>query len=523
MKSLLQFISRQTWLLPPIFLSISFVLSVYQQNMTQLELPILIAPLGIVILTALLFSVIFIPLIPDIYKRTVFLSFFIIIVFSYSDFLFFIHRFKFIDIGTGGFLLQIWLLLIVIFFLFITRVKKNLTVVNKFVFLFSVLAMLFPLFGIAKFEISERFNQPIISSSLELPLANKNLASEDLPDIYFIVPDSYGSPDVFKNYYNFDNSEFVNFLKKQGFYVPSSHLSNYPKTFLSLASTLNMEYVDYLSAYKNSSDVSIVSPLFIDSNVEKFLKSNNYTYYQMGSWWEFTGYNPRADVNIVYKQRVITRAKLFNYAIIQSTILQPISALVTKDLLLNFVGDARNFTNFQFEQLPKTVDLPGPKFVFTHILSPHTPYVFGKDCESVINNTFDKAHEVENYINQVQCINKKLTATIEAIQKNSKKPPVIIIQSDEGPPFLRTRLPEEDSWKDASDDLLKQKMPVFAAYYLPGVPQTELTSFSSSVNIFRKVFNSYFKTDFKMLEDKSFVFPDVSDLYNFIDVTDKVK
>lgn len=522
MKSLLQFISRQTWLLPPIFLSISFILSLYQQNMTELSLPILVTPLLITIQVAIVFSLLAIPIISDIYKRTIFLCFFIIIVFSYSDFLFFIHRFKFIDIGTGSFLLQIWLLLIVIFFLFIKRIKKNLLFINKFVFLFSLLAMLFPLFGIAKFELSERLNQPIISSPLKLPETDKSLTSENLPDIYFIVPDSYGTSEVFKNYYNFDNSTFVDFLKKQGFFVPTNHLSNYPKTFLSLASTLNMEYLDYLSVYKNSSDVSIVTPLFNKSNVVTFLKNNNYTYYQMGSWWEFTGYNPQADTNITYKERVITRAKLFNYAIIQSTVLQPLSALVTKDLLLNFVGDARNFTSFQFEQLPKTVELPGPKFVFTHILSPHTPYVFGKNCESVINNTFDKAHEVENYTNQVECINKKLMTAIETIQKNSKKPPIIIIQSDEGPPFLRTRLPKEDSWKDANNDLLKQKMPVFAAYYLPGIPQTEFDSFSSSVNIFRKVFNSYFKTNFEMLEDKSFVFPDVNDLYNFIDVTDRV-
>lgn len=522
MKSLVQFISRQTWLLPPIFLSISFILSLYQQNMAELSLPVLVAPLLITTLVTLVFSLIAIPIISDIHKRTIFLCFFIIIVFSYSDFLFFIHQLRFLDIGTGDLLLQIWLLLIVIFFLFITRIKKNLLLVNKFVFLFSLLAVLFPLFEIARFELSERLNQTMVSSSLELPETDKKLTSENLPDIYFIVPDSYGSSEVLKTYYNFDNSAFVAFLENQGFFVPKNHLSNYPKTFLSLASTLNMEYLDYLSVYKNASDVSVVTPLFNKSNVVTFLKNNNYSYYQMGSWWEFTGYNPQADTNITYKERVITRAKLFNYAIILSTILQPISGLITKDLLLNFSVDARNFTSFQFEELPKTAELPGPKFVFTHILSPHTPYVFGKNCESIITNTFDKAHEVENYTNQVECINKKIMAAIGTIQKNSKKPPVIIIQSDEGPPFLRTRLPEEDGWKDASNDLLKQKMPVFAAYYLPGVSQAELTSFSSSVNIFRKIFNSYFKTNFAMLEDKSFVFPDVSDLYNFIDVTDRV-
>jgi hypothetical protein len=395
--------------------------------------------------------------------------------------------------------------------------------VNKFILIASVLAVIFPLVGIAKFEITERLLKPSVSSSFKLPTPDKSLVRENLPDIYYIVPDSYGSPDVFKKYYNFDNSKFINFLTEQGFHVPANHTSNYPITFLSVSSTLNMEYLDYLSVYKNYSDISLVTPLFNDNNVLKFLKSNNYSYYQMGSWWQITSFNPQADANFVYNNRVLTRKKLFNQAVIRSTVLQPVATFITKGLILNFINDGRNFTNYQFEQLPKTTELPGPKFVFTHIIAPHTPYVFGKDCEFVIKNTYDTEHEVENYINQVECINSKLEESIKKILANSKKPPIIIIQSDEGPTFLRFRLPEENKWGDADDDLLKQKMPVFAAYYLPGVNKAEFASFSSSVNIFRFVFNKYFNTNFEMLEDKNYIFPGVNDVYNFIEVTERIK
>lgn len=523
MKTFLRYISTQKWILPPVLLSMSFILSLYQQNMAALKIIMLGVPFVIVILISLIFSIISIPLISDIHKRTIFLCFLIIIIFSYSDFLFFIQRFKLISPENEVNLLLPWLTLPVLFYIFIKKVKKNLVTVNKFILIFSLLAVTFPFVGIAKFEITERLFKPTVSSSVELPTPDKSLVREDLPDIYYIVPDSYGSPDIFKNYYNFDNSKFINFLTEQGFHVPTNHTSNYPITALSLSSTLNMEYIDYLSVYKNSSDTSIVAPLFNNSNVLKFLKSNNYTYYQIGSWWEITSFNSQADDNLVFNNRIATRQKLFNQAVIRSTILQPVTNFITKGLLLNFVTDARNFTSYQFEQLPKTAELPGPKFVFTHIISPHTPYVFGKDCERVIKNTFDTEHEVENYINQVECINSKLEETIKSILAKSKKPPIIIIQSDEGPTFLRLHLPEENSWGDANDDLLKQKMPVFAAYYLPGVNKSEFASFSSSVNIFRFVFNKYFNTNFEILEDKNYIFPGLHDIYNFIDVTERIK
>jgi hypothetical protein len=523
MKSFKQFILNLSWILPPILLSISFVLSLYQQNMADLSLPILITPLLITLPVTLFFSLIAFRLIADPHKRTIFLSFFIIIIFSYSDFLFFVQSLKFISIENDINLFLPWLTLPVLFYIFIKRVKKNLVAVNKFILIASVLAVIFPLVGIAKFEITERLLKPSVSSSFKLPTPDKSLVRENLPDIYYIVPDSYGSPDVFKKYYNFDNSKFINFLTEQGFHVPANHTSNYPITFLSVSSTLNMEYLDYLSVYKNYSDISLVTPLFNDNNVLKFLKSNNYSYYQMGSWWQITSFNPQADANFVYNNRVLTRKKLFNQAVIRSTVLQPVATFITKGLILNFINDGRNFTNYQFEQLPKTTELPGPKFVFTHIIAPHTPYVFGKDCEFVIKNTYDTEHEVENYINQVECINSKLEESIKKILANSKKPPIIIIQSDEGPTFLRFRLPEENKWGDADDDLLKQKMPVFAAYYLPGVNKAEFASFSSSVNIFRFVFNKYFNTNFEMLEDKNYIFPGVNDVYNFIEVTERIK
>ena len=66
---------------------------------------------------------------------------------------------------------------------------------------------------------------------------------ETSPDIFYIILDAYGRADVLKRMYDYDNSEFLSFLQSRGFRVcPQAH-SNYCQTVISLASSLNMEYI----------------------------------------------------------------------------------------------------------------------------------------------------------------------------------------------------------------------------------------------------------------------------------------
>ena len=66
-------------------------------------------------------------------------------------------------------------------------------------------------------------------------------------DIYYIVLDGFGRPDILQSHYGLDVTNFVAFLTDRGFTVPSQAQSNYSQTFLSLASTLNLSYLDGLA------------------------------------------------------------------------------------------------------------------------------------------------------------------------------------------------------------------------------------------------------------------------------------
>ena len=67
------------------------------------------------------------------------------------------------------------------------------------------------------------------------------------PNVYYIILDKYASSKVLKDIFDFDNQDFISQLNERGFHVTENSHSNYAGTILSLTSSLNMEYVNYLA------------------------------------------------------------------------------------------------------------------------------------------------------------------------------------------------------------------------------------------------------------------------------------
>ena len=92
---------------------------------------------------------------------------------------------------------------------------------------------------------------------------------ENFPDVYFLILDGYGSTSSLKKDLNYDNSKFIEILNKKGFFVASDSHSNYPQSFLSIPSTMNMKYLNYLSGVlgEKSKDQLTASSLMKDFTV----------------------------------------------------------------------------------------------------------------------------------------------------------------------------------------------------------------------------------------------------------------
>ena len=95
-----------------------------------------------------------------------------------------------------------------------------------------------------EFNLNDLFSNPSSKSIIDI---QNTLRDSNLPDIYYIISDEYGSYQSLKEFFNYDNSDFVNYLKHNDFFVNEKSFANYPRTIQSISSSLNMEYLDKIT------------------------------------------------------------------------------------------------------------------------------------------------------------------------------------------------------------------------------------------------------------------------------------
>lgn len=344
------------------------------------------------------------------------------------------------------------------------------------------------------------------------------------PDIYYIVLDAYGRTDVLNEYYNFDNSDFVESLQTRGFIIPSHARSNYTKTVMSISSTLNMNYVSNLAPKledKNTYYWWLTTPLIDHSNVREMLEKIGYRSYSITTGWGLTD-NPTTDV---YYQPYPLIINDFEYVLLSNTPSNFMSPFFSRNSYFPSFDAHRNLFLYNFETLSKISQESGPKFVFAHIVSPHPPFVFGEDGEYLTPDysySFYDANDIAltdedyriGYVNQARFLNKKIYSLVDEILKNSQTPPIIILQGDHGPGMLT-------DFRSSENTCLKERYSIFSAYYLPGIIPNAIPDDITPVNLFRIIFNEYFETDFSLLPRYHF-FPKDTVLFRNEDVTSRV-
>ena len=113
-----------------------------------------------------------------------------------------------------------------------------------------------------------------------------------------------------------------------------------------------------------------------------------------------------------------------------------------------------------------------------------------------------------------------LADMVAALLSEDRAPPVIIFQSDEGPfPESYGRGP----WQEAPAADLAMKYGILTAIFVPGGDHGRFRQDMTAVNTYRLVFNTVFGTDFPELPDRIFAFPNDGNIYNFHDVTERLR
>ncbi len=347
------------------------------------------------------------------------------------------------------------------------------------------------------------------------------------PDIYLLVFDRYGGERTLQKTYGFDNTGFLAGLEERGFYVAHDAIGNYPNTAHSLATSLNLGYLDHLtaSAGPDTGDWEPVYSMVTDNEVGRFLEDLGYRQVQIPSWWEPTRDSTTADVTLSYDP-----LSEFSRVLLNTTAVQ--AAAIHLGLVEDEADPRRvewNRVQYQLEQVAAVPHGDQPVFVFAHVLLPHHPYVFAADGSFQTVADEEGLSQVERYVGQVEYANDQIELLVdELLDVPESERPIILLQSDEGPaPRPRRDAPpppgdDTPYWMTYSDDQLRQKFGILNTFYLPGYDGAELYQGISPANNFRLVFNAYFGTDLPLLEDRAYVWTDQAHLYEFTDVTDRL-
>ncbi len=394
----------------------------------------------------------------------------------------------------------IWILSILIFWNTKYEDYKNVNYILSLTIFVGSLAQSFLIFNK---EVSEVSIQPLITSQEFTP--KSEYLSKELPDIIYIVPDRYASYEVLDKFYNFDNSDFYEALEKRGFIIPKNSNSNYPNTYASLLSTLNLSHIE---SSPEKIPHSTFYPQIKNSIAFKSLTEAGYQFINIDNWWNGTQEMELADKNFYLKNVFnfsITPYLMYNtpvYKILTRyypQINHRFSCSIQEMLFDNLINEAAN----QEEN----------SFIFSHQLAPHAPYLFDRDgncfterstklsqlATDHVKTENDYIEGKKNYIEYLIYTNKKLIEAFDARLKKNKDF-IFVIQSDEGPypPCIQLkRKCSKNDWRIKTGNI--------NAFFYSGKHNIGIEDLKTPINNFNYIFNIVFGEAFEKLPDNIYV------------------
>jgi len=329
-------------------------------------------------------------------------------------------------------------------------------------------------------------------------------APDSAPDVYYIILDSYARADFLQQVYNFDNSAFIRALEERGFYVAACSRSNYSRTEMSLASSLNMSYLQDLDSDftpKNKNRSTLWNALKHSAARDNFERMGYQTVgFETGFAW-----NELDDADFFIAPPPATSAMTeFEGLFLDSTLARYLKEWNWLDSDEIMGQTFRDRFHSLFNNLPRFAQMDGGQFIYAHVISPHPPFVFDAQGRPTRPADFWNEKKLytyplyqQGYLNQLQYLNQNVLKTVDEILAASDTPPVIVIQGDHGA-WMQSK--DRHSW-------------ILNAYYLPNHPDAPYKTISP-VNTFRLIFDLYFGGKYGLLEDTTYYSP-VPYLYDF--------
>lgn len=515
---------RKSFIFHPFLFSLYAILAPFAHNIADVGLSAIRT-----LIVALFFTIVLVSVLKLIFKHQVKASLvssaLIILFFTFGHLEASLPRFENSWFDMSLILLVFWGVLFGLWVYWVTKKLRDYDIVSNYFNIVGLVLMVFPLYSI--FTYSHKTSGLDVlavdyqrkawrSSGLDDVKASIGNPGHPLPDVYYIIVDGYTSTDVLKELFGYDNSYFIRSLEERGFYVAKASRSNYKDTVFSISSSLNMVHINTIPEFMRqnggSDDTDVLketlSALIRHNLVRSFLQDQGYSLVTFDSGYDLTNvksaefYEKPPDVD-EFNMRAA-----FEMMLMDTTIGQVILRFGGENFvpLQSLFNDHRKRVLYTFTNISRFADVEGTYFVYAHILSPHTPYVFGPNGEErrgvdpfTLLDGRTSEWRPELYRDQVIFINKLVLNTIDQILEKSDPEPIIILQADHSARAF-------NEFSPSTEVRMKLLFPILNAYYLPGVEEeTIFYPEVTPVNSFRLILNQLFGTNLELLADTSYI------------------
>ncbi|MFO7973785.1 MAG: hypothetical protein R6V12_04040 [Candidatus Hydrogenedentota bacterium] len=350
------------------------------------------------------------------------------------------------------------------------------------------------------------FNAPreekVIPPPLEVTAENAP-GQEAFPDIYLFVVEGYARCDVLLKRYSYNDLPVLESLQQKGMKFSPDAFSNYSWDMQSVASLLNMDYLDRLLPPKmpDTTEYASLTDLYHHNRFFRILRGHGY---------EIVAYSP--GVQALEAGPLIDRKLSPPWTLTEFEAVLLNTAVTKRCLEIVFYAKGldprawfRGFHRARIEYVFETIDEvaaeehQAPRLVFAHLTIPDMPFLFGRkggwvDLGSA--KTFE-----EFYLDQLHYTGKRLRTAVEEICQGATRPFVIVIASSHGPAMLSTDDMTEPGALAARFGILLGLRYPETDKHGPAPAETK----KSLVNTLRTVLNRSVHANVPLLEDQAYL------------------
>ena len=399
-------------------------------------------------------------------------------------------------------LLPLLLTIIIIFAIYLKKSKGD---YYRVVFFLNILLFVYLVVDIASIAWKYLHPDPNQLSVYHLDSSQKYSSCDSCssPDIYFLLFDEYSSSINLRQSFNYDNSDLDSFLTQRGFSQQVYSISNYNFTPFSIASILNMNYINGIRDVNACTveDYARCNKLIRNNEVIQYLSSRYYDIVNY-SIFDLAGSPSLVEQSLLpVKTKLITEQTLFRRFMRDVGWHFYTGKLEIKWLTKNRLLQDLNHNNqllelVKQESSKRTVR---PRFIYGHFEMPHPPFYFDKNNQPRNASTLmaeATGSHIASYTGYIPYTNGKIEELIDTIQKNTQHSAVIVLMGDHGYRANIEGLPTAHYFQNLN------------AVYFPHKNYGLLKDSISGVNQFRVIFNTLFNQSFVFLKDSTIFLKD---------------